>query len=89
MTPKRQCADQPVVEGGTPPPPYSGLTTPTSQVWGGPPAPNALLVLGTQLHAGLSEVKSEMQLMEEKRMQAEIAMLQKIEENKLEIAKKN
>jgi hypothetical protein len=33
-------------------------------------------------------MKSEMQLMEEKRMHAEIAMLQKIEENKLEIAQK-
>ena len=93
LSPKRACAVQtPVLGGATPPPPYSGLTTPTSQAWGGPPAPDALLVLGTQLHVGLSEMKaeirSEMQAIEEKRMQAEIAMLQKFEENKIETAKK-
>ena len=83
LSPKRACAVQtPVLGGATPPPPYSGLTTPTSQAWGGPPAPDALLVLGTQLHVGLTEIRSEMQAIEVKRMQAEIAMLQKFEENK-------
>ena len=59
---------------------------------GWPPAPDALLVLSTHLHVGLSEMKaemkSEMQAIEEKRMQAEIATLQRFEENKIETAKK-